>query len=232
MWAVVPLEVQPSADRLGRLCGADDTHGFLRGGDARTCAGRRVADADGWERCIGDRAFWERQRAMSDEPNVSEDAACERHARHHRTHAVRAQREHRVWVGVGSSHETARNCAASAICIEHMLFKGTPSRTAREIAEFMDSVGGNLNAFTDKETTCYHARVVDASLERDPGPARRHVPQRHVRPGRTAQRAASHSRRDPHVRRLTRRNRPRLVHPFGVGRQLRSASRRSATTRR
>ncbi len=65
-----------------------------------------------------------------------------------------------VWVGVGSAHEEPALRGISH-CIEHMLFKGTPSRSARDIAELMDSVGGNLNAFTDKETTCYHARTVD-----------------------------------------------------------------------
>ncbi|MGH7715389.1 MAG: M16 family metallopeptidase, partial [Vulcanimicrobiaceae bacterium] len=45
--------------------------------------------------------------------------------------------------------------------VEHMLFKGTERRNAREIAESMDRVGGNLNAFTDKESTCYYARVID-----------------------------------------------------------------------
>jgi predicted Zn-dependent peptidase len=65
-----------------------------------------------------------------------------------------------VWVGVGSAHEEPRLRGISHL-IEHMLFKGTPDRTARQIAETMDSVGGQLNAFTDKEVTCYHARVVD-----------------------------------------------------------------------
>jgi predicted Zn-dependent peptidase len=68
-----------------------------------------------------------------------------------------------LWVGVGSSHEQAALRGISH-CIEHMLFKGTRNRSARDIAEFMDSLGGNLNAFTDKETTCYHARVVDSAL--------------------------------------------------------------------
>jgi predicted Zn-dependent peptidase len=45
--------------------------------------------------------------------------------------------------------------------VEHMLFKGTQKRSARQIAETMDGVGGDLNAFTDKETTCYYARVID-----------------------------------------------------------------------
>ncbi|HET9343718.1 MAG TPA: pitrilysin family protein [Candidatus Eremiobacteraceae bacterium] len=65
-----------------------------------------------------------------------------------------------VWVSVGSSNEEAGQRGISH-CIEHMLFKGTRTRTAREIAELMDSIGGHLNAFTDKETTCFHARTVD-----------------------------------------------------------------------
>src|ERR1700730_3381742 len=65
-----------------------------------------------------------------------------------------------VWVSVGSSHEKP-DVRGISHCIEHMLFKGTRSRSARDIAELMDSVGGNLNAFTDKEATCYHARIVD-----------------------------------------------------------------------
>jgi predicted Zn-dependent peptidase len=65
-----------------------------------------------------------------------------------------------LWVGVGSSNEDAPVRGISHL-IEHMLFKGTPTRTARQIAEIMDSVGGHLNAFTDKEVTCYHARVAD-----------------------------------------------------------------------
>ena len=66
-----------------------------------------------------------------------------------------------LWVGAGSSHEEAPLRGISHL-IEHMLFKGTPTRSARQIAETMDAVGGNLNAFTDKEVTCYHGRVVDA----------------------------------------------------------------------
>jgi predicted Zn-dependent peptidase len=65
-----------------------------------------------------------------------------------------------LWVGIGSAHEDSAQRGISHV-IEHMLFKGTPKRNARAIAELMDSIGGNLNAFTDKEATCYHARVVD-----------------------------------------------------------------------
>ena len=68
-----------------------------------------------------------------------------------------------IWVSVGSSHEEPSMRGISH-CIEHMLFKGTRSRSARDIAELMDSVGGHLNAFTDKEATCYHARTVDTHL--------------------------------------------------------------------
>ncbi len=68
-----------------------------------------------------------------------------------------------VWVGTGSSHEEAAVRGISHL-IEHMLFKGTRNRSARQIAETMDAVGGNLNAFTDKEMTCYHARVLDEHL--------------------------------------------------------------------
>ena len=65
-----------------------------------------------------------------------------------------------IWAEVGSAYEAAEQRGISHL-IEHMLFKGTQRRTAREIAETMDRVGGNLNAFTDKESTCYYARVID-----------------------------------------------------------------------
>ncbi len=65
-----------------------------------------------------------------------------------------------IWADVGSSVETRPKRGVSHL-VEHMLFKGTPRRTARAIAETMDGVGGNLNAFTDKESTCYYAKVMD-----------------------------------------------------------------------
>ncbi len=65
-----------------------------------------------------------------------------------------------IWADVGSSAEAPERRGISHV-VEHMLFKGTTRRTAREIAETMDAVGGNLNAFTDKETTCYYAKVID-----------------------------------------------------------------------
>lgn len=68
-----------------------------------------------------------------------------------------------VWFSVGSRNEDEHNNGISHF-IEHMLFKGTPTRTALRIAEEMDFVGGQLNAFTDKEYTCYYARVPSEHL--------------------------------------------------------------------
>ncbi len=65
-----------------------------------------------------------------------------------------------IWADVGSAAEPAAQRGVSHL-VEHMLFKGTQRRSAREIAEAMDGVGGNLNAFTDKETTCYYGKVID-----------------------------------------------------------------------
>ncbi len=65
-----------------------------------------------------------------------------------------------VWVDVGSRDEMGDEVGASHF-IEHMLFKGTKKRTAKEIASSLESVGGSLNAFTGREHTCYFARVLD-----------------------------------------------------------------------
>ncbi len=64
-----------------------------------------------------------------------------------------------VWVGVGSIDEAPRLAGASHF-LEHLLFKGTSSRTGREIAVSIDSIGGDLNAFTSHEYTCYYAHVL------------------------------------------------------------------------
>jgi predicted Zn-dependent peptidase len=68
-----------------------------------------------------------------------------------------------VWLGVGSRDETA-GLAGATHFLEHVLFKGTRRRTALQISTAMDAVGGELNAFTSKEYTCYHARVIDRDL--------------------------------------------------------------------
>jgi predicted Zn-dependent peptidase len=65
-----------------------------------------------------------------------------------------------ILADIGSSAERSEQRGISHL-VEHMLFKGTQTRSAREIAEVMDGVGGNLNAFTDKEATCYYAKVMD-----------------------------------------------------------------------
>ncbi len=69
-----------------------------------------------------------------------------------------------VWVTAGSRHEDAASNGASHF-IEHILFKGTATRSALAIAEAMDAIGGQLNAFTDKEQTCYYLRVLSDHLE-------------------------------------------------------------------
>src|ERR1700752_4411875 len=68
-----------------------------------------------------------------------------------------------IWVGVGSRDEDVAHAGATHY-LEHLLFKGTQRRTALEISAEMDAVGGEMNAFTAKEYTCYYARVLDADL--------------------------------------------------------------------
>jgi predicted Zn-dependent peptidase len=68
-----------------------------------------------------------------------------------------------VWVKVGSRHEPEEISGTSHF-IEHLFFKGTQKRTAKDIAIEMDSIGGEMNAFTSQETTTYYAKVVDEHL--------------------------------------------------------------------
>ncbi|MDP2775319.1 MAG: pitrilysin family protein [Nocardioides sp.] len=68
-----------------------------------------------------------------------------------------------VWVAVGSRDEAPTLSGASHF-LEHLLFKGTPTRSAMDISVALDSVGGEFNAFTAKEYTCFHARVLDEDL--------------------------------------------------------------------
>jgi len=68
-----------------------------------------------------------------------------------------------IWVGVGSRDESPLTGGCSHY-LEHLLFKGTPTRDALTISAAIEAVGGDLNAFTDKEYTCYHARVLDRDL--------------------------------------------------------------------
>lgn len=68
-----------------------------------------------------------------------------------------------VWVGVGSRDETPAH-TGSAHYLEHLLFKGTRKRSAWEISSLIEAVGGDLNAYTTKEYTCYYARVLDTDV--------------------------------------------------------------------
>lgn len=69
-----------------------------------------------------------------------------------------------IWVGTGSRNEDAINNGISHF-IEHMMFKGTKNRSAKEIAAYIDSIGGQLNAFTGKEYTCYYAKTLDTHID-------------------------------------------------------------------
>src|SRR5438067_3649930 len=69
-----------------------------------------------------------------------------------------------IWIGSGSRRETPDQNGISHF-IEHMLFKGTTRRSAEEIARSVDSIGGNLDAFTAKELVCYNTKVLDEHLK-------------------------------------------------------------------
>lgn len=68
-----------------------------------------------------------------------------------------------LWIRAGSVNESARNNGVSHL-LEHLFFKGTATRSARQIMELVESVGGTANAFTDREYTCLYAKVLDAHL--------------------------------------------------------------------
>lgn len=68
-----------------------------------------------------------------------------------------------IWVGAGSRHETAAENGAAHF-IEHMVFKGTEMRSAADIAQEMDAIGAQVNAFTTKENTCFYVRALDTHL--------------------------------------------------------------------
>jgi predicted Zn-dependent peptidase len=69
-----------------------------------------------------------------------------------------------VWVNVGARDESASESGLSHF-IEHMIFKGTRKRSAYQIAKEFDAIGGQTNAFTTMENTCYYARVIDSQME-------------------------------------------------------------------
>ncbi|MDP4087808.1 MAG: pitrilysin family protein [Bacillota bacterium] len=69
-----------------------------------------------------------------------------------------------LWVENGSRNEDDKNSGISHF-IEHMLFKGTEKRSAKELAEVIEDVGGQMNAFTGKEATCFYIKALDTHLE-------------------------------------------------------------------
>ncbi|MGO9516708.1 MAG: M16 family metallopeptidase, partial [Candidatus Korobacteraceae bacterium] len=68
-----------------------------------------------------------------------------------------------IWVKSGSRHEDPHVNGISHF-VEHMVFKGTTSRSAEDIARQVDSIGGNMDAFTGKETICFNVKVLDEHL--------------------------------------------------------------------
>ena len=70
-----------------------------------------------------------------------------------------------IWVKVGSRNETTEKSGISHF-LEHMYFKGTKKRTAKQVAIEIDSLGGELNAFTSREITTFYVKVLDEYLER------------------------------------------------------------------
>jgi predicted Zn-dependent peptidase len=69
-----------------------------------------------------------------------------------------------IWVANGSANENRENNGISHY-IEHMLFKGTDKRTAKEIAESIDNIGGQINAFTGKDCTCFYTKTLDTHID-------------------------------------------------------------------
>ncbi|MDK2585042.1 pitrilysin family protein [Romboutsia sedimentorum] len=69
-----------------------------------------------------------------------------------------------VWINAGSSIENKKVSGVSHF-IEHMLFKGTKNRTSKDIANQIDNLGGQINAFTSKECTCYYVKLLDSHID-------------------------------------------------------------------
>ncbi len=70
-----------------------------------------------------------------------------------------------LWIDVGSRDELNKNAGVSHF-IEHIVFKGTRNRDASQIASYLESVGGVLNAYTSREQTCFFAKILDEHLSR------------------------------------------------------------------
>lgn len=70
-----------------------------------------------------------------------------------------------IWVKAGSVDENDENSGISHV-IEHMMFKGTEKRNAKQIAEDVDRIGGHINAFTGKEATCYYIKTLESNIDK------------------------------------------------------------------
>ena len=105
----------------------------------------------------------ERDAAGQVTSRVRRTVLPQRAADHHRAAGRRPLGRIGVWVGVGSRDESPALHGCSHF-LEHLLFKGTPERSALDISVALDAVGGEFNAFTAKEYTCFHARVLDEDL--------------------------------------------------------------------
>ena len=135
------------------------------------------------------------------------------------------------WVLAGSRDEAPR-ISGSSHFLEHLLFKGTQTRSAQDIAEQFDAVGGDVNAFTAKEYTCYYARVLDRDLEMAVDHLADMLQHSADPQGRPRRRAAGDPRGDQHARGLARGRRARPLHRDAVARTTRSAARSWAPWRR
>ena len=109
-----------------------------------------------------------------------------------------------VFAGVGSRQETSRLHGASHF-FEHLLFKGTSTRTAEQISAAIESVGGELNAYTAKEHTCFYARVLHSDAELAVDVLSRHDHQLVDHSGRRGRRASGDLGRDLYARRRSNR---------------------------
>ena len=200
-----------------------------QGGVRRPRSGRRAAARAPWRRARGGGGGG---RAAAVRPAAASRGRADDGRRRDRPHParLRAPRRHRVaarasarstlgfWVGTGSRDETDEQSGASHF-LEHLLFKGTePTGPRREIAEAVESVGGDMNAFTDAGAH----RVLRARPRPAPRARARHPLRHRVAAGVPAERrrvgAAGDPRRDRDARRHARRSRARPVRAGAVSR--------------
>ena len=136
-----------------------------------------------------------------------------------------------VWVGVGSRDESPTLLGCSHF-LEHLLFKGTRERSALDISVELDAVGGEFNAFTAKEYTCFHARVLDQDLPLAVDVLGDMITVLADHRGRRRGRARGDPRRDRHARRRPRRRGAQPLRRAGLRRlAARPADRRAPSSR-